>query len=90
MKEAVGCGATVHLPPIYENPEVEEDLLHSSKKTKNDTTVELEIDYRVHGRLFGPEGKAIAKVLQQFNVVVNFPKDGKTNIVTISGIEENL
>ena len=44
----------------------------------------------MHSRLIGAKGKAIAKVMDQFNVVVRFPRDKQTNTVTISGMEENV
>ena len=40
--------------------------------------------------MIGAKGKAIAKVMDQFNVVVRFPRDKQTNTVTISGMEENV
>jgi len=48
------------------------------------------IDHRVHSRLIGAKGKAIAKVMDQFQVDVRFPKDKTCDIVTIQGLEENV
>lgn len=51
---------------------------------------EVEIDHRVHSRLIGAKGKAIAKVMDRFHVVVRFPKDKNSDMVTITGLEENV
>ena len=48
------------------------------------------IDHRVHSRLIGAKGKAIAKVMDQFQVDVRFPKDKTCDTVTIQGLEENV
>jgi polyribonucleotide nucleotidyltransferase len=53
-------------------------------------TVEVEIDHRVHSRLIGQRGKAIAKVMEQYKVDIRFPKDKGTDIVTVTGLEENV
>ena len=44
----------------------------------------------MHSRLIGAKGKAIAKVMDQFSVVVRFPRDKLANMVTITGMEENV
>ena len=48
------------------------------------------MDHRVHSRLIGAKGKSIAKVMEQFQVDVRFPKDKNSNVVTIQGLEENV
>lgn len=50
----------------------------------------MDIDHRVHSRLIGAKGKAIAKVMDRFSVVVRFPRDKQANAVTITGLEENV
>ena len=44
----------------------------------------------MHSRLIGAKGKSIAKVMDQFQVDVRFPKDKNSNVVTIQGLEENV
>ena len=44
----------------------------------------------MHSRLIGAKGKSIAKVMEQFQVDVRFPKDKNSNVVTIQGLEENV
>jgi len=51
---------------------------------------EVEIDHRVHSRLIGARGKAIAKVMERFRVDIRFPRDKQSNTVTITGMEENV
>ena len=51
---------------------------------------DIEVDHRVHSRLIGAKGKSIAKVMEQFQVDVRFPKDKNSNLVTIQGLEENV
>ena len=51
---------------------------------------DIEVDHRVHSRLIGAKGKSIAKVMEQFQVDVRFPKDKNSNVVTIQGLEENV
>uniref|UniRef100_A0A1X7SY17 K Homology domain-containing protein n=2 Tax=Amphimedon queenslandica TaxID=400682 RepID=A0A1X7SY17_AMPQE len=53
-------------------------------------TDELDIDHRVHSRLIGAKGKAIAKVMENFNVMIRFPKDKTGSVVTVTGLEENV
>ena len=51
---------------------------------------EVDIDHRVHSRLIGARGKAIAKVMERFHVDIRFPRDKQSNTVTITGMEENV
>ncbi len=51
---------------------------------------ELSIDHRVHSRLIGTKGKAIAKVMERFSVDIRFPRDKGSDIITITGLEENV
>ena len=51
---------------------------------------EVEIDHRVHSRLIGARGKAIAKVMEKFHVDIRFPRDKQSSMVTITGMEENV
>ena len=51
---------------------------------------EVDIDYRVHAKLFGLRGKVIAKVSNYFNVVVHFLLDEKSNKITIAGIRKSV
>ena len=53
-------------------------------------TVEVRIDRRVHSRLIGQRGKAIAKVMEQYKVDIKFPRDKGSDIVTIMGLEDNV
>lgn len=53
-------------------------------------TVEVSIDRRVHSRLIGQRGKAIAKVMEQYKVDIKFPRDKGSDVVTITGLEENV
>lgn len=53
-------------------------------------TVEVRIDRRVHSRLIGQRGKAIAKVMEQYKVDIKFPRDKSSDVVTIMGLEENV
>ena len=51
---------------------------------------EMEIDHRVHSRLIGQKGKAIAKVMERFKVDIRFPRDKQSSTVVITGLEENV
>ena len=48
------------------------------------------IDRRVHSRLIGARGKAIAKVMERYQVDIRFPRDKQSDTVTISGLEEHV
>ena len=48
---------------------------------------EVDIDYRVQAKLFGPKGKVIANVKHYFNVLVRFPLDKKSNKISVAGIK---
>ena len=50
----------------------------------------MEVDHRVHSRLIGQRGKAIAKVMEQYKVDIRFPKDKNSDVVTVTGLEENV
>ena len=50
----------------------------------------MEIDHRVHRRLIGVKGKNIAKVMEKYKVDIRFPRDKQSNIVEITGAEENV
>ena len=45
---------------------------------------EVEIDYRVHAKLFGPKGKVIADIKTIYFNVVRFPLGKKSNKITRS------
>lgn len=51
---------------------------------------EMSIDHRIHSRLIGAKGKAIAKVMERFSVDIRFPRDKGSDIITITGLEENV
>ena len=53
-------------------------------------TVDVEIDHRVHSRLIGQRGKTIAKVMEKYHVDIRFPRDKSSNVITITGLEENV
>lgn len=48
------------------------------------TSEEITIDNRVHSRIIGQKGKAIAKVMEKFNVDVKFP-NRNSDIVIVKG-----
>ncbi len=50
----------------------------------------MTIDNRVHSRLIGARGKAIAKVMEDYSVDIRFPRDKSSDIITITGLEENV
>eukprot|EP00731_Ephydatia_muelleri_P015246 Em0008g966a len=53
-------------------------------------TQEVSIDHRIHSRLIGARGKSINKVMEKFNVDIRFPRDKESDVVMISGLEENV
>lgn len=63
---------------------------HSHFVQEEQITVEVRIDRRVHSRLIGQRGKAIAKVMEQYKVDIKFPRDKSSDVVTIMGLEENV
>lgn len=44
----------------------------------------------MHSRLIGAKGKAIAKVMEEFSVDIRFPRDKSSDVITITGLEENI
>ena len=44
----------------------------------------------MHSRLIGAKGKAISKVMDKYSVDIRFPRDKTSNIITITGLEENV
>ena len=64
-------------------------LLNSRASALEDITDEVEMDYRLHSRLTGPKGRAMAgRVMYEHNVVLHLPQDNATNKITIIGQEE--
>ena len=44
----------------------------------------------MHSRLIGQRGKTIAKVMEKYHVDIRFPRDKSSNVITITGLEENV
>lgn len=58
---------------------------------EDQTTVEVDIDPRVHRRLIGARGASIRRVMEQFKVDIRFPRsDNPDGPVAISGAPENV
>ena len=56
---------------------------------EEDITDEVEMDCRLHSRLTGSKGRAMAgKVMYEHNVVLQLPEDNGANKITIIGQEE--
>lgn len=67
-----------------------EAILKIVRELEDQISEEVDIDHRVHSRLIGAKGKAIAKVMEKFSVVVRFPKVKSSDSVSITGLEENV
>lgn len=54
------------------------------------TTVEVDIDHRIHPRIIGKQGRAVRKLMEDYEVDIRFPRSdgGNPNIVTITGAED--
>ncbi|XP_051968611.1 vigilin-like isoform X1 [Xyrauchen texanus] len=53
---------------------------------------DIRLDRRVHARIIGARGKTIRKLMDEFNVDIQFPQPGSEdpNKVTITGLPENV
>jgi len=66
-----------------------EKILSMIKDLEDQTTLEVMIDNRIHSRIIGQKGRAVRKIMDQFNVDIRFPRaDGNPDLVVISGSEE--
>ena len=58
---------------------------------EDQTTIEVDIDPRVHRRLIGARGASIHRVMDQFKVDIRFPRsDNPNGPVAISGAPDNV
>ena len=58
---------------------------------EDQTTIEVDIDPRVHRRLIGARGASIRRVMDQFKVDIRFPRsDNPNGPVAISGAPDNV
>ncbi|XP_026876745.2 vigilin isoform X2 [Electrophorus electricus] len=50
------------------------------------------LDHRVHARIIGARGKAVRKLMEEFNVDIRFPQPGSEDPdkVTVTGLPENV
>ena len=53
---------------------------------------DVPLDHRVHARIIGARGKAIRKIMDEFNVDIRFPQSGAPdpNCVTVTRLPENV
>jgi len=58
------------------------------RELEDQTTMEIEIDNRVHNRIIGQKGKNVRKLMDQFKVDIRFPKQ-EENKAVVTGLEEN-
>lgn len=68
----------------------QDDIMKIVQELEEQISEEIEIDHRVHSRLIGQKGKAIAKVMERFKVDIRFPRDKQSSTVVITGLEENV
>jgi len=67
-----------------------EKILSIVKEYEDQTTIKVSIDNRIHSRIIGQKGRAVRKIMDQFNVDIRFPRaDDNPDLVVISGSEEN-
>ena len=65
-----------------------DEFVHMMQQLEESISKEVEIDSRVHDKLFGPGGKVVAKVNYRFNVEVRFPPDKMSNTITVVGMRK--
>lgn len=55
-------------------------------------TIEVRVDHRIHPRIIGFKGRAVRKVMDDYQVDIRFPRpeDGDPDIVTITGMDDNV
>ncbi|XP_074655321.1 vigilin-like [Tubulanus polymorphus] len=68
------------------------DILEIVRELESKTSIEVELDRRVHSRIIGGRGRAIKKVMEDYKVDIRFPRGTDTNpdLVTITGSEDNV
>ena len=86
----VHTSSPTQLSHFYLHSLISISISHSHFVQEEQITVEVRIDRRVHSRLIGQRGKAIAKVMEQYKVDIKFPRDKSSDVVTIMGLEENV
>jgi hypothetical protein len=54
------------------------------------SSVEVDIDHRVHSRIIGSRGRAVHKIMEEFHVDIRFPgrESDNPNLVVITGAED--
>lgn len=55
---------------------------------ESQTTLEIQIDQRIHSRIIGQKGRSVRKVMDMFKVDIRFPRGNDPNLVLISGAED--
>jgi len=67
------------------------EILGIVEKLDSMTTLEVELDRRIHSRLIGGRGRAIKLIMSNHDVEIRFPRatDPNPDLVTISGAEDN-
>lgn len=77
----------------------EEDAENARKKIlsivqelEDMVTEEVMIDHRVHPRIIGSKGRAVRRIMDDYNVDIRFPRSDATDpdLVTITGPEDNV
>lgn len=55
-------------------------------------TEEVRIDHRVHPRIIGAKGRAVNKIMEDYDVTIRFPgrETGDKDIVVIRGKEDQV
>lgn len=55
------------------------------------TTLQVELDYRVHNRIIGGRGAQVRRLMEEFKVDIRFPRssDENKNLVEITGGEDD-
>ncbi|XP_071109075.1 vigilin-like [Haliotis cracherodii] len=69
-----------------------EDILKIVKELEDMVTIEVRVDHRIHPRIIGFKGRAVRKVMDDYQVDIRFPRpeDGDPDIVTITGMDDNV
>ena len=67
-------------------------IMEMVQKFEKTVTKQISLNNRVHGHIIGSRGKAIHKIMNQFQVDISFPPRGvqDANIVTVTGLPNKV
>ncbi|XP_058391071.1 vigilin-like [Diceros bicornis minor] len=78
----------------YENNTIaaQDTIMKMVHKFEETITKQIPLNHRVHGHIIGFHGKTIHKIMNQFQVDINFPsrRAPNPNIVTVIGLPNNV